>query len=108
MRSPKKPELATSARSPGSIRLAAAMSIASVPDPATTNGWPSGARKTSRVRSSAWPNAAMKSGATWLVVGAPSAANTAGSNSMGPGIISRVRFFMDGVLLMGYGVRAPL
>ena len=45
MRSPKKPELATSAWSPGSIRLAAAMSIASVPDPATMNGWPSGAQE---------------------------------------------------------------
>jgi hypothetical protein len=36
----------------------------------------------------------MKSAATWLVVGAPNADSTAGSNSIGPGIINRVRSFI--------------
>ena len=38
MRSLKKPVLTTSALSPGSITFATAVSIASVPDPASTNG----------------------------------------------------------------------
>ena len=48
----------TSARSPGSIRLAAATSMASVPLPARMNGWLAGsARQTSRIRSIDRPNA---------------------------------------------------
>ena len=68
MRSLKYPVFTTSARSPTVTRLATAISIASVPLPATMNGCALGATNTSRIRASARPNALANSGSVWLSV----------------------------------------
>ena len=82
--------ITTSARSPGSIRLAAATSMARVPLPARMNGWLAGpARQTSRIRSIERPNASIRRGDVWLGGGTEAAARTAGESSTGPGIMSR-------------------
>ncbi len=99
IRSLKKPELTTSARSPGSIRFAAAISIARVPEPATMNGCALCERHTCRKRPSARAKISMNAGSTWLRVLPPRAASTSGSNSTGPGIINRSRWLGIGVLL---------
>lgn len=63
------------------------MSQVSVPDPATTKGWPVGAMKTLRRSSIDSPKVLMNAGSTWDVAGVDIVPKTALSNSTGPGII---------------------